>query len=658
MIRLRRLAIVLMAVGLITSAIYATGAFTNITAQRDANIRVAGDGGSYLSLQPANGSNGAYATQRGGQLRVSLGGALGEGGGAGVNRESLTVVRDVFTITNKGAQSLGVWVTDSSEAVTFEGGKKERTLEGKQQAVSLKPGDSVTVGLTIDTRQHKGDSVIKSVQIHADSDVSGAPAQGGTGDNAGRESASGPRGPSSASKNTGGTASPPPTDSKTDKKSSDRKRTSADSSSGSNGGSSAADDVKNAVVATGKAIAATIAGFSLGGMGMPGRLLSVKQSSSPFYLLGQLITVFAPTPVGVVADLRDIGSNVANGKALAPGTILTALGLIPAIGSATAINDVRKVTQDWISAFPSKADDVVRLLADPVIKRLPSSLGAKLLGAITDVPASKLNNKGVPMDDILKYSDEGVNYQRVLDLRSKGFSAGDIRGYVDKGVDLKRVERLRNGGLPPRATKYVIAKGADPQQINKLRSQDVPVGHILHFFDEGADLKKVNKLRSQGVPSAEIKQYVNRGADLQQVSKLWSDGVSKGRIRSYVDAGANLKQVNKLRSQGISDAEIDDYVDEGLWLKGVSKLRKNGASPELTKRMLKIIKTINEGDKKGLEKITVKMMNKKLGSGHRISKSTLEILKATVAHKGWKDARQDSSSGKKKQPIRRSIQTF
>lgn len=102
MSRLRRLALVLMAVAVVVSGVYYTGAFTTLTAQRDANVRVAGDAGGYLALAPANGSNGAYATQRNGELRVSLDGALTEGAsGTGVNPDAVTTVRRVFTITNR-----------------------------------------------------------------------------------------------------------------------------------------------------------------------------------------------------------------------------------------------------------------------------------------------------------------------------------------------------------------------------------------------------------------------------------------------------------------------------------------------------------------------------------------------------------------------------
>lgn len=173
MSRMRRLAIVLLTASVITSAIYATGAFTSLTAERDANIQVAGDAAGYLSIKPSEGANGEYASLRGGKLHVSVGGVLGQQGG-GVNRDAVTVVRDIFTITNQGSQSVGIWLTDETAAVTFTGGPQATTLEGKDHAITLQPGDTLVVGLTVDTRgANAAVSELTAVAIHADTEVAG-----------------------------------------------------------------------------------------------------------------------------------------------------------------------------------------------------------------------------------------------------------------------------------------------------------------------------------------------------------------------------------------------------------------------------------------------------------------------------------------------------
>ncbi len=182
MSRPRRIAVLLMSLAVVVSVVYGTGAFDSLTAQRDANVQVTGDANGYLALQPSNSSNGAYATYRNGQLRVSLDGALDESAsGSGVNPDAVTTVRDIFTITNRGAQPVAVWLTDESDVVRFESG--ERSVEGPDGAVRLKPGESIPVGVSVDTRQATDETLLSSVTIHADSDGAG----GGSGTDQGED---------------------------------------------------------------------------------------------------------------------------------------------------------------------------------------------------------------------------------------------------------------------------------------------------------------------------------------------------------------------------------------------------------------------------------------------------------------------------------------
>jgi hypothetical protein len=606
MTRLRRVAIVLMAASLIVAAVYATGAFTTLTAKREANIAVAGDSASFLSLQPAPGPNGEYATLRGGKLRISLAGALKNSKATGINKQAVTGVRNVFTITNHGSQPLGIWITDKSKAVTFKGGTKWKTLEGRGYAVKLRPGKTLYVGLSIDTRKKTGTggNLIKKMKVHATADVSGATVKTGPSKSAVDRSST--TASSSDSNSNGDNSS---------SKSKDGGDSKSDSNKGDNSAKSHKDDsslVENVV----KGFKALTLGFTIGNWGMPGGIFTAKESSSPLYLLGQLLNAIAPWGLDMVADLRDILANVASGKTFTWGTALNVVGLLPVLGSLDSASDLRKITQNWMSAFPSQADEVVGFLSNAIIKHLPSSIGAKLLGVVSDAPVSKLTNKGIPVDDIIQYSDEGVDFQRVLELRSKGVSPEDIRyfvdkganlkqvsnlrskdipvsdiqRYVDEGVDLKRVERLRNGGLPPRAVKYVVIKDANPRLINKLQSQDVPVRHILHFFDEGAD----------------------------------------------------LKMASKLRSQDVSVRDIRDYVDKDIQLSGVSKMQSMGVPPKVTKSILRIVKSSQKFNNAPKRK-EMKILNKEI-EGFTVTETILEIAKATVAYNGWKDARQNTQT--------------
>ncbi len=173
MIDLRRLAVGLIAIGLVVSAVYGTGAFDSLTTSRDATVQVVGDASGYLALAPADGPNGAYASQRNGQLQVSLAGAFEDTSGSGMNPDAITGVREVFTITNRGTQPVGVWVTDESERVTFEAGNGP--IEKREWAMTLQPGESRHIDLVVDTRGYTGDdvSLLESVTIHADAEAAG-----------------------------------------------------------------------------------------------------------------------------------------------------------------------------------------------------------------------------------------------------------------------------------------------------------------------------------------------------------------------------------------------------------------------------------------------------------------------------------------------------
>jgi hypothetical protein len=179
--RVRQLAIVLLALGVVTAAIYATGAFTSLTAQRNADVAVAGDASAYLSLKPSSGPNGEYASYDAhGQLQIVLG---DDATGGGVNRDAVTIFRNVFTITNQGSQTIGLWLTDGSDAVTFQ--VNGQSIEGKGQAIEIAPGTTKSVGLVVDTRQvSENQDLLGSVTFHSSSAVSGSSGGSGSGGSA------------------------------------------------------------------------------------------------------------------------------------------------------------------------------------------------------------------------------------------------------------------------------------------------------------------------------------------------------------------------------------------------------------------------------------------------------------------------------------------
>ena len=166
---------VLFVVVLAGAVVTGTGAFTAITADRAAAIDTVGDAESYLGMAPHNGPNGAYAhLDADGLIRLSLTGDnpnidSGIAGGTGVPAEAVTHVAEVFNLSNHGTQSVAIWITEPSEAVTFDTTTDDHgSISSEEQALTLAPGETMAVGLVIDTRGTAGEErLLDSATIHA-----------------------------------------------------------------------------------------------------------------------------------------------------------------------------------------------------------------------------------------------------------------------------------------------------------------------------------------------------------------------------------------------------------------------------------------------------------------------------------------------------------
>jgi hypothetical protein len=650
MTRIRRFAIVLLTASVVTSAIYATGAFTNITATRDANIQVAGDAAGYLAIKPAQGSNGAYASLRGGKLRVSVGSAL-DGKGGGVNKNAITAVRNIFTITNKGSQPVGIWLTDASKAVTFRGGTKWKALEGRKNAVALNPGETLYVGLTVDTRGKTKGDLINSMKIHANAEVSGANVKTGPSkparDNNGAATSTGSPGSPS---NKDGSSSNSKGD-KSDSKSSKKDK----SKSGDSKSDSASQNDRSTLDRIVYAAKALSGGFFIGDWGMPGMPLAMKESSSPLFLIGQLLNAIAPGPLDVAADLRDLVAKAVSGDLLSMGALFNAIGLLPVFGAVDDVRDLSKTIDKWTSAFPSKADEVVGVLKKAFIKYLPDWAGGKLLGMVSDAPVSKLRDADIPMDDIMKYQDE-VDMQRVLDLRKKDVSPEDIRYYVENDIDLGLVSRLRDEGMNPQRIRFRLGDGSK-KSISTLRGQGLTRTDIVHLIDEGADLKKASKLRAEGVSTANIKTLAEEGADLRQAKKALSRDITIDDIKYYAREEIKISSVNKLRYMRVSPKHI----------KSILTFMKNADVAQTLSIKEDKIGYKNENIEFSVDISNKKLqwINRRIEGDHKFSEKVILIAASTVNYNSWKGAKksgkqkkkatQDARKQKQGQSSRRSI---
>jgi hypothetical protein len=149
MTKILRKELVLVAVFVAVVALTATGAFTSVTAERTAEVDVAGDSNAYLQLQSYDGPNGHYAKTTGGTLELDLSDSnQGTPSGAGVNPNATTTIDNVFNITNQGTQSVFVNINDDSGDVRFYNSANESLEDGTQE---IAPGETIQVGLSVDT---------------------------------------------------------------------------------------------------------------------------------------------------------------------------------------------------------------------------------------------------------------------------------------------------------------------------------------------------------------------------------------------------------------------------------------------------------------------------------------------------------------------------
>jgi hypothetical protein len=210
------------------STILGTDAFSSVSADRGVDVQVSDDSGAYLSLRPADGPNGKYAESINGELKLLLSGENRNISGTGINTNSLTRIRNIFVIENQGTQEVGTRIQKDlnilADAVTFtidksqvaptNGGDKpepefgsgyginkvsRRNTDLTIETVDIGPGESVAVGLRIDTRDNKprdgdgqgepenritsGDPISGSITIQADRDITNGVDVSKNGDN-------------------------------------------------------------------------------------------------------------------------------------------------------------------------------------------------------------------------------------------------------------------------------------------------------------------------------------------------------------------------------------------------------------------------------------------------------------------------------------------
>lgn len=168
------------------AATVGTGAFTSIEADRGVNIEVAADDAAFLGLEPLDTPNSnQYVELNDGTLDISIG-QSGNGGG-GVNLNALTKFDRMFQVTNQGTQAISLFIlydpadaqsgfmpgpddsgrldpNDPDLGLAFyrEGSGLELNHPVGRSSVDrstlFEPGESVTLGVSIDTRGFSADT--------------------------------------------------------------------------------------------------------------------------------------------------------------------------------------------------------------------------------------------------------------------------------------------------------------------------------------------------------------------------------------------------------------------------------------------------------------------------------------------------------------------
>ena len=141
------------------AVLVASGAFTSVSAERSAEIDIAGDASALLSMVPHEGPNGAYVKEdEHGALYLDF----SEFAAGGVNIDAVTVIRDICVITNNGTRAVTLRLEkegDNPDAVDFG---------DVEVGVLLHVGESYVFSFTIySAGLSRGDNILRKVHLIA-----------------------------------------------------------------------------------------------------------------------------------------------------------------------------------------------------------------------------------------------------------------------------------------------------------------------------------------------------------------------------------------------------------------------------------------------------------------------------------------------------------
>lgn len=123
-----------------------------------------------IEIAPSDGPNSVYAVEDGdGQLAIEIterNQALAEPHGDGVNDQAVTVISNIFTITNQAEGSLRVWIeTDVDDIEFVRGTDSLSSIDGSANSVTVTDGETIHVGVRIDAVGNHDVRAIDSFEV-------------------------------------------------------------------------------------------------------------------------------------------------------------------------------------------------------------------------------------------------------------------------------------------------------------------------------------------------------------------------------------------------------------------------------------------------------------------------------------------------------------
>jgi len=166
-----------------SAAAMGTGAVSQVTADRDVNLRIAEDSNAYLGFSPGSNANDFVNEASDGTLTVDFTDGVDGANGDGINNRADTTLEGAFKITNNSDRTLYVWAgfadpSDGSAVDPTSGGARSvelRTGSGDKDITypgaedkSSEPATSRVLGQTTDTGAIEigsGDTVTVDIRL-------------------------------------------------------------------------------------------------------------------------------------------------------------------------------------------------------------------------------------------------------------------------------------------------------------------------------------------------------------------------------------------------------------------------------------------------------------------------------------------------------------